>query len=127
MATNALIAPLVLIRLALAGGVFLFGAVGWFVHHRPGWTSAPSLPAAIRYLQVALAVSAVFAALVLRGRVANEPDPAKQNSLLITGWAIGESAALLGGVIFFLTPEWQWYALGLVAMFASFRLLPIRR
>jgi hypothetical protein len=127
MPTNTQITPLALIRLGMAAGVLLFGVVVWIVHQQAKWTPASSLPAAIRIVQVALAVSAVFAAVFIRGRVAAESDLAKRNSLLITGWAVGEGSALLGGVIFFLTPEWQWYALGLLAMLASFRLLPIPR
>jgi hypothetical protein len=126
MATTTRTSPLPLLRLGMAAGVLLFGAVAWFFHQQARWTPT-SLPAAIRFVQVALAVSAVFAAVTIRGRVAAEADPAKRSSLLLTGWAVGEGSALLGGVIFFLTPEWQWYALGLLAMLASFRLLPIPR
>jgi hypothetical protein len=127
MATNTQITPISVLRLGMVASVLLFGAVAWIVHQQARWTPAAGLPAAIRFVQVALAVSAVFAALVIRGRVAAETDPVKRNSLLLTGWAVGEGSALLGGVIFLLTPEWQWYALGLLAMLASFRLLPIPR
>jgi hypothetical protein len=121
------IAPLAMIRFALAMGVLMFGAVIVFVHRQPTWSPATSLPAALRYAQVAVAIASVGVAFVLRGRAAAEMDMAKRNSLVLTGWSVAEGAALLGGVIFFLTPEWQWYALGLVAMLATFRLLPARR
>lgn len=114
--------PLQLIRLSLLAGVLMFGAVILFLHRQPGWTPG-ALPAAIGYALVAYTIVAVSIAVVLKGRVGRESDPARRASLLIIGWAVGEGAGLFGAVIFFLTGQVQWYALGLLAMVCAFALL----
>jgi hypothetical protein len=43
--------------------------------------------------------------------------------LIVVGWAVGEGAALIGAVIFYITGQRQWYGLGLLAMASSSALL----
>lgn len=112
-----------LIRLSLIAGVLMFGAIVTFVH-RPG--QAPgAIPAAVEYALVAYAILVVSVAVILRGRVGRTAEPERRAALLIVGWAIGESAALFGGVILSFTGQAQWYALGFLAMVCTFALLPI--
>ena len=125
MASTTPAPPLPLIRAGLAAGVLMFGGVVWFMHRQPTWTGPRPLLPAFGYAQVAMSAIAVLVAFVLRGRVATEADPQRRASSLILGWAICEGAALLGAVIFFLTDKTQWYFLGLLAMLASFAILPI--
>jgi hypothetical protein len=113
-----------LIRLSLMAGVLMFGAVILLVHRQPNWKPGV-LPPAMEYALVACAILAVSIAMMLKGRVTRERDPERRASLLITGWAVGEGAALLGGVIFFITGQGQWYAFGLLAMVCAFAVLPI--
>jgi len=117
--------PVQLIRLALITGVLMFGAVILFVHRQPSWKPGV-LPSAIGYALLAYAIVAVLVARAMRGRVLREPDPQRRASLLLIGWAVGEGAALLGAVIFFVTGQGQWYLLGLLAMLTVFAFLPIR-
>ncbi|HWH52681.1 MAG TPA: hypothetical protein VN651_14120 [Gemmatimonadaceae bacterium] len=114
-----------IIRLALIAGVVGFGAVILFIHSLPNW-KATTLPPAFGYAQVACAVVGIWAAIAMRGRVAGEPDPAQLATRYVTGWAIGEGAALFGGALFFITGQMQWYVLGLLAMAGAFAMLPIK-
>ncbi|MES2357441.1 MAG: hypothetical protein V4529_03775 [Gemmatimonadota bacterium] len=114
--------PLQLIRLFLMAGVLMFGAVILVVHRQPNWTPG-TLPDAADYALVADAILAVSIAAVLKGRVRREPDQQRRASMLLVGWAVGESAALFGAVIFYVTGQIQWYGLGLLAMVSAFVML----
>lgn len=114
--------PLQLIRLFLMTGVLLFGAVVLFVHRQPNWKPGV-LPIAVEYVLVAYSILAVSIAAVLKRRVGRERDPQRRASLLLVGWAVGEGAALIGVVIFYITGLAQWYGLGPLAMVSSFAML----
>jgi len=114
--------PLQLIRLFLMTGVLLFGAVVLLVHRQPNWKPG-ALPIAVEYVLVAYSILAVSIAAVLKGRVGRERDPQRPASLLLVGWAVGEGAALIGVIIFYITGQAQWYGLGLLAMVCSFAML----
>ena len=114
--------PLQMIRLTLLAGVLIFGAVVVFVHRQPNWKPG-SLPIAITYALVGYSILAVSVAAVLKGRVEQEPDLQRRASLILIGWAVGEGAALIGVVIFYITGQGQWYGLGLLAMVCSFAML----
>jgi uncharacterized membrane protein len=114
--------PLQLIRLFMMTGVLLFGAVVLFVHRQPNWKQG-AVPTAVVYALVAYTILAVSIAAVLKGRVGRERDPQRRATLLLVGWAVGESAALIGVVIFNITGKGQWYGLGLLAMASSFVML----
>lgn len=116
--------PVQFIRMALIAGVLMFGGAILFVHSQASWKPA-LLPPAIGYAQAACAVVGVLFARAMRGRVLAEADPQRRLSLLVTGWAVGEGAALFGGAIFFITGQSQWYLLGLLAMAGAFLLLRI--
>ena len=111
-----------LVRLFLMMGVLSFGAVVLFVHRQPTWKPGV-LPAIAVYGLVAYGILAVSIAVVLKGRVSREPDPQRRGPLLVLGWAVGEGAALIGGVIFYITGQAQWYGFGLLAMVSAFAML----
>ena len=81
------------------------------------------LPIAVEYVLVAYSILAVSIAAVLKGRVGRERDPQRPASLLLVGWAVGEGAALIGAVIFYITGQAQWYGLGILTMVCSFAML----
>jgi hypothetical protein len=114
--------PLQLIRLFLMAGVLMFGAVVLVAHRKPNWKPGV-LPDAVDYALVAYAILAVSIAAVLKGRVGREPDPQRRPTLLLAGWVVGESAALFGVMIFYITGQGQWYGLGLLAMVSAFVML----
>jgi len=100
----------------------MFGAVVLVVHRQPNWKPG-ALPTAVLYALVTYAILAVAIAVVLKGRMVRERDPQRRASLLLIGWVVGESAALIGVVIFYINGQAQWYGLGLLAMVSSFAML----
>jgi hypothetical protein len=79
------------------------------------------------YVLIALAVSSIGFAVIMRGRIARESNAARQGQLLITTWAVAEAPALFGGVLTLLTGDWSCYFIGLVAMLVGMLLTPVRR
>jgi hypothetical protein len=100
----------------------MFGAVVLVVHRQPNWKPG-AVPNALPYALVAYSSLVVFIATVLKGRVGREPDRQRRGPLLIMGWAVGESAALFGVMIFYVTDQAQWYGLGLLAMVSALAIL----
>ena len=120
-------AALAVIRIAMLVGVLLFGAVIWFLQGRPGW--APPTPASLPTLRVAVFAAWGLAAVVLlalRVRAAR-PGGAARGTLSLVAWAVGEGAALMGGVYYFLSGDARWFLGGLFVMLASFLLFPVPR
>ncbi len=115
------------IRLAMLGGVLMFGAVSWVLHRTPGW--AP--PAGVN-LDALATVARVLWALVVGGCAflwfrARSADAAGASSLAIAAWALGEVVALFGGVVYFLTGIAWWYLAGVVFLALAFTAFPARR
>jgi hypothetical protein len=104
-------------------GVLLFGVVVLFVHRQPNWKPGVLPIVVVEYVLVAYSILAVSIAAVLKGRVGRERDASRRASLLLVGWAVGEGAALIGVIIFYITGQAQWYGLGLLAMVCSFAML----
>ena len=120
-------APIALIRISLLLGVLLFGAVTWFLHRDPSWQPQdPSTVAGVRRAMYVVWAGAIVTLLALRPRLGAATGAARQ-SLLVIAWAIGEGAALLGGVYYFLTDDARAFLGGLIVMLGAFLLYPIRR
>jgi hypothetical protein len=117
--------PLPAIRLAMMGGVLLFGGVSWFLTQSPDWT-APEPGIADQLTRVArIAWIVVGVALVVMFMKFRDPtDVARASSVAILAWALGETLALLGGVIFFLTSMSGWYIAGVIALTLTFVAFP---
>jgi hypothetical protein len=119
------------IRLALLVGVILFGAVIWWLARdgrvplRAGEGGAAPL-GVMRVLAAALAVGAVGAATLLRSMIARTTDPARIAQLRIVAWSLAEMPALLGGVYWLLSGDASRYTIGLVALVATFVIVPLR-
>jgi hypothetical protein len=118
--------PLLIMRAAFVSGVLMFGAVIWFLHQNHSFPTRPQ-PPALAYAQIALSIGAVIFAFVSRGRIAREPNEEIRDAQLLIRWALGQGAALMGGVVFLLSGDVQPYLIGVLAMFISFALLPIRQ
>jgi hypothetical protein len=94
-----------LIRVAMAVGVATFLIVAWFVSSRRPTTVPPQT---LRALTTAMYVAVGAAAAVimaLRIRIAAATAPTRL-ALAVVAWAVGEFAALFGGVLLFLTGDW---------------------
>ena len=128
MATS--VRNLAIIRFALLAGVLLFGALCWLVTSQRGGGPRPGAdPAAFDLFRVivpALCLGAITVAAVLRGLVARERDAQKRTSLSVVGWAMGAGAALAGGVYYLNLGDPKLYVFGVVAMLATFIILPLR-
>lgn len=94
-----------LIRLAMTVGVITFVVVAWFLHGRgqPSLATPSSLTALTTAMYVAVGIAAAVV-MALRLRIASA-EPAMRRSLSVVAWAVGEFAALFGGVLLFLTGE----------------------
>lgn len=118
---------LAIIRISLLVGVLLFGAVTYYVQRGEEWRPTPADDlSTLRLVMLSTWVVAVALLLVLRVRLGGLAEPAAR-SMLIVAWAIGEGAALFGGVYYFLSGEPPWFIIGLFLMLSSFILFPIRR
>jgi len=117
--------PLQAIRLAMMGGVLLFGGVSWFLTRMPDW-SAPDPGIAGQLTRVAtiawVVVGATLVVMFLKFR--DSTNVARASSVAILAWALGETLALLGGVIFFLTSMSGWYVAGVIALTLTFVAFP---
>lgn len=109
--------PLHAIRLAMMGGVLLFGAVSWFLTRTPDWVP-PQPGVAEQLTSVAriawLAAGVVLTVLFLKFR--DHTSAARASSVAILSWALGETLALLGGVVFFLTSAAGLYIAGVIVL-----------
>jgi hypothetical protein len=80
----------------------------------------------MRLVGPALSVAAVAAAAFLRAVIARTADPARVWSLRMIAWATGEAAALFGGVYWFNSGDPSRYTIGLIALLATFVVVPLR-
>jgi hypothetical protein len=118
-------AVLRIIRMALLGGVVLFGAaVTWLRSQSP--PDAYQAARSLQYVNIAFLVGAAAGVLHLQRRHAEERDPARRTSWNIIAWALGEATAMFGGVHYLLVGSPLPYLVGLAMLLASFVLVPIR-
>ena len=118
---------LFLIRTAMVVGVIAFMGGLWFSRGR-GQTAvvtAASLRTltTVMYTSVGLAAAVVMA---LRLRLASS-TPERQAALSVISWAVGEFAALFGGVAYFLTGEWQLVLPGALVFAIALAAVPLPR
>ena len=117
--------PLPAIRLAMLGGVLLFGGVSWFLTRTPDWTPpAPEVAGQLTTIARIVWVIAGVALTILFLKFRDATDAARASSVAILSWALGETLALLGGVVFFLTAAAGWYIAGVVALTLTFVAFP---
>lgn len=120
--------PSHLIRFALLIGVLTFGGVTWFLRRTqdaPGM-SAEGARTLLLIGRVAWGL-AIAGCIVVFASLQREPGPARQQQLSIVAWALGESVAMLGGVVWFLTGSPSWYVPGLVFLVLTFLAFPGER
>ena len=118
-----------LIRIAYLGGVLLFGAVSYYMHHGGGAVAAPGAEQRelLRYVGYAIWGGGIAGMLVLRSVFGRAIEMGRKAGLVLIGWALGEMVGLYGAVMYFITGEWQLYIAGVVVMLLSFSLFPVPR
>jgi len=119
------VTPLRAIRIAMMGGVLLFGSVSWFLTRTPDWaapdpTLVDQLSGIARIAWVAVGVGLVVLFLKFR----DTENPARASTVAIVAWTLGETLALFGGAIFFLTAYAGWYVAGVTALTLAFVAFP---
>ena len=117
--------PLRSIRIAMMLGVLLFGGVAWFVTRTPDWT-APD-PALLEQLTSIARVAWVVVGIgliVMFARFRDSANVSRASTVAIFAWALGETLALFGGVILFLTAFGGWYIAGVTALVLAFVAFP---
>jgi hypothetical protein len=119
------VTPLHSIRLAMMGGVLLFGGVSWFLTQSSDWT-APEPGVGEQLTRIArIAWIVVGVALVVMFLKFRRPaDVPRASSMAILAWALGETLALLGGVVYFLTAIPGWYIAGVIVLTLTFVAFP---
>ncbi|MEK6611499.1 MAG: hypothetical protein AABZ29_01795 [Gemmatimonadota bacterium] len=116
-----------LIRTAMTVGVIAFIGIAWLIRGRGQAVVVP--PASlvtlttVMYASVGLAAAAV---MVLRLRIASSTTGMRR-SLSVVSWAVGEFAALFGGVMFFLTGEWRLVLPGALVFAIALAAVPLPR
>jgi len=95
-----------MIRVAMAVGVATFLVVSYFIaaHGRPPAVSPSAARGVTTVMYVAVGIAAA-AIMALRLRI-EAAAPEMRRSLTVVAWAIGEFAALFGGVALFLSGAW---------------------
>ena len=119
------LARLALIRVAMLAGVLTFGTVIWFLR-RDG--SPPLLGEAadtLRLVGMVVGAVAVVGIAVFRTLASRAPEGGQRAAYSIVGWALGEAAALYGGVYYFLAGRPLGYMLGLMLLLAAFVFIPV--
>ncbi len=116
-----------LIRTAMAVGVLSFIGFAWLIRGRGQAAVVPPASVAtltsVMYAAVGLSAAAI---MVLRLRLASSTDEMRR-TLSVVGWAVGEFAALFGGVMFFLTGEWQLVLPGALVFAIALAAVPLPR
>jgi hypothetical protein len=121
-------AQLSIIRVAMLAGVLMFGGVVLWL--RRGGSAADVEPSVIGHVRVlaavwlAVSVSGLAALFALTSREVNE---GRRRTLSIIAWALGEGAALAGGVVFLVAGDARWYLGGVFVLLLAFILFPARR
>jgi hypothetical protein len=114
-----------ILRMALLAGVFAFGSAIWFLHGQGSIETVP-LDTMLRNLFVGVMIAAAVGLMVIQRRHAAAADPQQIQTWTIVGWAAGETVALFGGVLYFLTGSATPFLVGLGMLLAAFVMIPIR-
>ncbi len=121
-------AQLSIIRLSMLAGMLLFGGVIWW-QRRSGPTppADPSLASNVQTLATIWMGVAVLGLAALLAFGNRRPTEERRRTVSIIAWALGEGAALAGGVVYFIVGDARWYIAGIFVLLASFVLFPARR
>ena len=109
--------PLRAIRFAMLVGVLLFGGVSWFFTRTPAWTPAqPGVAERLTLIARMIWIAVGIALPVMFLKFRDKTNSARDSTVAIVAWTLGETLALFGGVILFLTAKLGWYVAGVIAL-----------
>ena len=111
------------VRTAILLGVMTLGAVVYMTQdsRQPAATTHIT---ALRFLIVALGCATLGIAFAIRRRIARTPDHARATSLAIVAWAIADTPAIGGAVVFFITGDVGAYFAGLLVLLLAGFIIP---
>ena len=115
-----------IIRMSFLAGVLLFGAVVWFLHSQPGYVVDGSMEP-LRPVMPFVLLAFIAGIVAVRLYLSRITDEAQLGNFRLIGWAIGEAAALCGGVFYLNTNDPRFYIMGLFVQLASFVVVPLRQ
>ena len=117
-----------ILRLAFLLGAGLFGGVIGFLHSQGDLSADLELARPLTLAGRGVWGVALAGCLMLASRVRSEGDPGRIFAQSIVGWALAESAAIFGGVYWYLVGSSQWYFSGLGFLALVLIMLPgVRR
>jgi hypothetical protein len=119
-------AQLGIVRMAMLGGVLLFGAVTWFLHRRPGYVPLGGMDGLRPFLPLIMVIAAL-GVIGIRWYLSRVRSDETVRNAQLGAWTLGETAALSGGVYYFTNDDPRYYIVGLFVMLASFIIVPLRR
>ncbi len=113
------------IRIAMMGGLLLFGGITWFLHQRPEWQPPkPGVADALVTIGRVTWATAVAALAVLFFQHRKAENPVRASTLAIVAWSVGEALALFGVVFYYIAAVPAWYISGMLAMAITFVAFP---
>jgi hypothetical protein len=120
--------PALAIRFAMLVGVLLFGLVTYFARSPGAVPSDLSAERAAPLLWMARLLwgVAIVGCIVLYLATRRTTSPARVATLSIVAWALGETVALFGGAVWFLTGVPSWYLPGVTFLVLTFVAFPGR-
>lgn len=117
--------PAQAIRLAMMGGILLFGGTSWFLTHTPDWVApAPEFTAQLTAVARIIWIVVSTGLLVMFLKFRNQEDLARASTVAIIAWSLGETLGLLGAVVLFLTSITTWFIAGVIALALTFVAFP---
>ena len=120
-------ASLFLIRLSLLMGVLLFGGVTWFLRSQADPVPARAPDPTLEWIILGAWIVATAGIIFVSGKYRAAELRARRVTYAIVGWALGEMAAMSGGVHYFITGSPRRFGLGLIIFGMALLLFPIPR
>ena len=117
---------LMLIRASFLLGVLMFGGVSFFLHRQNGVPPGP-VPDGLIYVPIAAIAIALLAIFPVRTLWTRAAGRQQRVTFAFIGWAMGEGAALAGGVYYFATDDAKFFVVGVFVLLATVMLFPITR
>lgn len=113
-----------ILRLGFLLGAGLFGGVIGFLRSQGDVSVNPELARPLTLAGRGVWGLALAGCLLLASRVRSERDPGRIFAQSTIGWALAESAAIFGGVYWYLVGSSQWYFSGLGFLALALIMLP---
>ena len=117
---------LFIIRASFLMAVLVFGGITYYLHSQGPPSRDVDLDK-LRWVVLGIWGAITLTLVVLSTRYRRPAQYAQRASLAICGWALGEAAALVGGVHYFLTGSPGRYGVGVIIFVIALLMFPIPR